>query len=773
MKNKRALFIIIASFAVSPLLVFAQTWVGPTATPPGNEVSAPINTSATAQTKSGALTVTGGIITNGLVNSGGESVTGNVGIGTASPFGQLHIYNTSAGDTLRLQYSAGGGGNWAINPFILNISNGGLSFVDRLNSVTPFVISASDNVGIGTVSPGTKLDVAGEIRTNVGGYGNLGYICGGTGTQCLNFDSGWAYLSDTSGNVYGGQGIALGNLWAANEICLVGNCITSWPTGNSGTITGVTAGSNMTGGGTSGNVTVGVSATPTFTTLTDNGNGFFGASSAGPIAIYNTSGSAEGGEIRITANNGTGYYLENYAGTLRGINNGRSSGIWSWDQSGNLILGSSGTASLTAGSINFNASNPYLNASSYMVVPGGAYFSSGTVYFASQLQARGGIHSDAASYLEIDGGTSGNTYFSGNVGIGTNSPTYNLDVKGTAWNNVERINSSGGSVGIDAFVNSSTRSGVLYGDTGGFGLLGSNLNWAVEVPYGTDNVNMPNSVTVGALTDSGTAILDGGSSSNWAALNIGGTSSINASGSIYSYSSMCVGNSSGNCNSSGGVVIGLADGVVSLTTGASYFNGGLVSIGMTGGDQQLNLSGNIHDYSGGTSEGYLYSDGSNFGLLNSNGSWGLYFPHGSQTLVVPSVIETQIYYDSNDTRYYVIPSGTSNMNTINATAFYYTSDERLKTDIQTLSSSDSLAKIMQLTPVSFSWKNPSMGTGENLGLIAQDVEKVFPQLVSTNASTTMKSVEYGNLVAPLISAVQEQQKEIEALQAEVKALEAK
>jgi len=103
---------------------------------------------------------------------------------------------------------------------------------------------------------------------------------------------------------------------------------------------------------------------------------------------------------------------------------------------------------------------------------------------------------------------------------------------------------------------------------------------------------------------------------------------------------------------------------------------------------------------------------------------------------------------------------------VGATAFYYTSDARLKKNIETLSSSDSLKNILALSPVSFNWK--SDGTA-SIGLIAQDVEKVFPTLVSTDA-TGMKSVEYGNIVAPLISAIQEQQKEIDALKAEVESL---
>jgi hypothetical protein len=80
------------------------------------------------------------------------------------------------------------------------------------------------------------------------------------------------------------------------------------------------------------------------------------------------------------------------------------------------------SASNATGNLRFTAANPYVVSSSYMVVPGGAYFNAGTVYFQTQAQFRGGIHNDTAAYLQIDGGTSGITYFPGSVGHGTASP---------------------------------------------------------------------------------------------------------------------------------------------------------------------------------------------------------------------------------------------------------------------------------------------------------------------------------------------------------------
>jgi len=102
---------------------------------------------------------------------------------------------------------------------------------------------------------------------------------------------------------------------------------------------------------------------------------------------------------------------------------------------------------------------------------------------------------------------------------------------------------------------------------------------------------------------------------------------------------------------------------------------------------------------------------------------------------------------------------------VKATSFVYPSDERLKENIQVLD--NSLDKINQLEGVSFDWKE----SGErSIGLIAQNVEKVFPELVQTSETTGMKSVGYGNLVAPLIEAVKAQQVQISTLKKEIQEL---
>ena len=81
------------------------------------------------------------------------------------------------------------------------------------------------------------------------------------------------------------------------------------------------------------------------------------------------------------------------------------------------------------------------------------------------------------------------------------------------------------------------------------------------------------------------------------------------------------------------------------------------------------------------------------------------------------------------------------------------SDERLKSDITTLKSS--LEKVLQMRGVSYT-RNDNPEGGERIGVIAQEVEKFYPQVVLTaDDERGTKSVDYGRLTAVLIEAVKE------------------
>jgi len=98
------------------------------------------------------------------------------------------------------------------------------------------------------------------------------------------------------------------------------------------------------------------------------------------------------------------------------------------------------------------------------------------------------------------------------------------------------------------------------------------------------------------------------------------------------------------------------------------------------------------------------------------------------------------------------------------------SDIVLKKDIQKLDD-NMIGKVMQLNPVTYRWKNDSEKDNINYGLIAQEVEKIFPDMVSGEEGS--KSISYDSLIPVLIKAVQEQQQEIEQLKSEIQSLKQK
>jgi hypothetical protein len=101
------------------------------------------------------------------------------------------------------------------------------------------------------------------------------------------------------------------------------------------------------------------------------------------------------------------------------------------------------------------------------------------------------------------------------------------------------------------------------------------------------------------------------------------------------------------------------------------------------------------------------------------------------------------------------------------------SDISLKQNIQPLD--DALEQLLRLRGVRFEWKDPrSMGnlTGPQIGLIAQEVEKVFPEWVSTRGDG-LKNLTVSGFEALAVEAFRSLQNQIQALQAHIEALEAR
>ena len=111
----------------------------------------------------------------------------------------------------------------------------------------------------------------------------------------------------------------------------------------------------------------------------------------------------------------------------------------------------------------------------------------------------------------------------------------------------------------------------------------------------------------------------------------------------------------------------------------------------------------------------------------------------------------------NNSSVYTIAGLTVNW-TARANSFLYTSDERYKENISTIT--DSIDKVSSLRWVDFDWKESGK---KDIWFIAQEVEQVLPELVYTNENW-YKSVQYWNIVWLLVEAIKEQQKQIDLLE---------
>jgi hypothetical protein len=98
------------------------------------------------------------------------------------------------------------------------------------------------------------------------------------------------------------------------------------------------------------------------------------------------------------------------------------------------------------------------------------------------------------------------------------------------------------------------------------------------------------------------------------------------------------------------------------------------------------------------------------------------------------------------------------------------SDARMKTNVAELSGA--LDKLETIRGVSFEWIGTHAPTAQrDIGVIAQEVEEVFPELVSEHGEENLKAVDYSGLAGVLIEATKELKAENRALRSRIEALE--
>ena len=112
---------------------------------------------------------------------------------------------------------------------------------------------------------------------------------------------------------------------------------------------------------------------------------------------------------------------------------------------------------------------------------------------------------------------------------------------------------------------------------------------------------------------------------------------------------------------------------------------------------------------------------------------------------------TIVFYRSDDAGYANIQCGTLTQ----------MSDSTFKTNIRKIDD-DVLSKVCKLDGYTYNWKSDKDGQLQ-VGFIAQEVEKVFPELVETIDSSNVKLMSYIGMIPYLLEAIKAQQVQIEEL----------
>ena len=185
---------------------------------------------------------------------------------------------------------------------------------------------------------------------------------------------------------------------------------------------------------------------------------------------------------------------------------------------------------------------------------------------------------------------------------------------------------------------------------------------------------------------------------------------------------------------------------------------GNTGVGVLDPAYRLDLAGRLRIRSGGTSgstAGIWLNKNDNTGLIgfvgvDANNSIGFYASPAGWSLLV----------DANTGNTWV-------KGTVTANGVTLTSDERLKTDITPLG--EAMPILEKLHGYQYHWKDASWDASLQTGLLAQEVEKVLPELVKTD-DKGMKSVNYIGLIPYMLEAVNEQHSVITTQQKQIEEL---
>jgi len=641
---------------------------------------------------------------------------------------------------------------------------------DATNGNFSGIVTASSGLEAGDTTITGEASITGGL--NVGGATTVGFLTGASAVSAVVFYGDGSQLTGIDDGNFQGKTVICENVLATNPgVGTFGNIAINAPAGIISATTGIVTyygdGSNLINTGSTLSVGSG-SQRLVMTTLVSgimttaaisSGLTFDNSTNTVTAGIFSGSGTGITGLTNSNLSGSAGITNANLANsTISGVSLGSNLGTLTMGVSGNGLSGSD-TYNGSAGStftVTSNATNSN-TASTIVFRDGSGNFSAGTITANLTGNVTGDVtgNSDTATTATNVNVTANNS---------TNESTYLVFVDGAS-----------GTQGAE------TDTALRYNP--------SSNTMTINSGSGTVEANLSgNATTSSSCTGNSATATNATNATNVAITNDSSTSSTR----YITFSSATSGNTATRIDTN------LTYIPSTNTLSAATFSGNATSATQLQTARQINgvsFNGTANitvepyverDDSTNAARYLTFVDSSTAGYQRQNMDTSLTYNPNSNTLTASNfsgtaTIATNVTLadESSDTTCFPLfatgatgaqaPKTDSSALTYNAstgtlaaTNVNSTSDVNLKTDIHNIE--DALTTINQIRGVKFRWRELDI---PSVGVIAQEVEEVLPELISVRSDNGTKSVNYNGLVGVLIEAVKELSTRVEHLESQL------